>query len=259
MNNINTTLNFSDLIKEAIEPDEVDVTSIRMNDTLNPLIWESEDKIKPEIRKALLLNAKRFIEFSGIEKLTFKDIVLTGSLANYNYNENSDLDVHTLLDFNQISENKNFVDDYLKLKKDLWTKNMSIQIKGFDVETYFQDIAEKHMSTGVYSLMNDSWVRKPLKQIINIDTINIKAKSSDLMNSIDGLIKNITSSSFLNKYKFLKDKIKKLRQSGLELGGEFSTENLVFKILRNTGYLRKMVDAKKEYLKNELSLSETKT
>ena len=56
--------------------------------------------------------------------------------------------------------------------------------------------------------------------------------------------------------KKLKDKIKKLRQTGLDRSGEFSSENLAFKILRNTGYLEKMVTLKNDYLTQELSLNE---
>ena len=95
--------NVSDILKEVIEPDAVDVSSIKMNDTLSPLIWGEDEKLKPEVRKTLLKNAKRFIEFSGVENLKFDDVILTGSMANFNYNENSDLDVHTIMDFNQIS------------------------------------------------------------------------------------------------------------------------------------------------------------
>jgi hypothetical protein len=49
-------------------------------------------------------------------------------------------------------------------------------------------------------------------------------------------------------------KIKRMRQSGLESRGEFSVENLVFKNLRNGGYLEKLSDAKNKILDNELSL-----
>ena len=112
--------NISDVLKEVVEPDTVDVSSIKFNDALNPLVWESDEKIKSEVRNILLKNAKRFIEFSDVENLKFNDIILTGSMANYNYNEESDLDIHIILDFNQISENKEFVGDFLKLKKQLW-------------------------------------------------------------------------------------------------------------------------------------------
>jgi len=250
--------NVSDILKEVIEPDVVDVSSIEMHDTLNPLIWESDETLKPDVRKALLKNAKRFIEFSGVENLKFTDILLIGSMANYNYSDNSDLDVHVVLDFNQISENKDFVGDYLKLKKQLWNDSMPIQVKGHDVEMYFQDSDQVYHSSGSYSLIKNDWIRKPVKKIINIDTADVQLKSADLINAIDDLENEIDSENFLNKHTKLKDKITKYRQTGLDKAGEFSTENLVFKVLRNTGYLGKLYDMKNEYLTKELSLDEFK-
>lgn len=248
--------NISDVLKEVVEPDTVDVSSIKMNDTLCPLIWESEEKLKSDVRMILLKNAKRFIEFSDVEGLKFGDIMLTGSMANYNYNEDSDLDVHIILDFNQISENKEFVGDFFKLKKQLWADKLPIQVKGHDVEMYFQDSKEPHHSSGTYSLVKDEWIRKPTKKIINIDSADVQLKSADIMNAIDDLESNRSESDFLKKHEQLKNKIKKYRQSGLDKSGEFSTENIVFKVLRNTGYLEKMVEIKNEYLTQELSLNE---
>ena len=45
----------------------------------------------------------------------------------------------------------------------------------------------------------------------------------------------------LEKLERLKDKIKKMRIAGLETGGEFSTENLAFKLLRRRGELNTLV------------------
>lgn len=119
--------NISDVLKEVIEPEAVDVSTIEMNDTLCPLMWESDEKLKPEVREVLLKNAKRFIEFSDVENLKYNDVILTGSMANYNYNENSDLDVHIILDFNQISENKDFVGDFFKLRNNFGQKNFQFK------------------------------------------------------------------------------------------------------------------------------------
>ena len=248
--------NISDVLKEVVEPDTVDVTSIKMNDTLCPLIWDNDEKLKPDVRAILLKNAKRFIEFSDVEGLKFADIILTGSMANYNYGEESDLDIHIIMDFNQISQNKEFVGDFFKLKKQLWADRLPIQVKGHDVEMYFQDSQEPHHSSGTYSLVKNDWIRKPTKKIVNIDTADVQLKSADIMNSIEDLESNKSESDFLKKHEQLKNKIKKYRQSGLDTGGEFSTENIVFKVLRNTGYLEKMVEMKNDYLTQELSLIE---
>ena len=249
--------NISDVLKEVVEPETVDVSSIKMNETLNPFIWESEEKIKPEVRNILLKNAKRFIEFSDVENLKFNDVMLTGSMANYNYNDESDLDIHIIMDFNQISENKEFVGDFFKLKKALWADKLPIQVKGHDVEMYFQDAGEPHHSSGTYSLVKDEWIRKPTKKVINVDSADVQLKSADIMNAIDDLDSNKNQKDFLKKHEQLKNKIKKYRQAGLDSNtGEFSTENLVFKVLRNTGYLEKMVEFKNDYLTKELSLNE---
>jgi predicted nucleotidyltransferase len=248
--------NISDVLKEVIEPEAVDVSTIKMNDTLCPMIWESDEKMRSDVRKTLLKNAIRFIQFCDAENLKYNDIILTGSLANYNYNENSDLDVHVVLDFNQISENKDFVGDFFKLKKQLWADRLPIQVKGHDVEMYFQDTNEPHHSSGTYSLIKDKWIRKPTKKIVNVDMADVQLKSADIMNTIDDLEKNADDESFINKHEKLKEKIKKYRQTGLDTAGEYSIENLVFKILRNSGYLEKMVDMKNDFLTKELSLDE---
>ena len=85
---------------------------------------------------------------------------------------------------------------------------------------------------------------------------DVQLKSADLINSIDELEKEKDSENFIEKHKKLFDKIKKYRQSGLDKSGEYSIENLVFKILRNNEYLKKMTDMKNEYLTQELSLNE---
>lgn len=244
----------SDVLKEVIEPEQVDVSSIQYHDDLNPLIWDNE-KLKDDVRKTLLKNAKRFIEFSGLEELQFEDVILTGSMANYNYNENSDLDVHILLNYDQISDNYDFADEFLKMKKSIWNDRYPIQIKGHEVEMYYQDANEAHHSTGTYSILNNEWIDEPTKKIIDIDTNNIKQKGAQLMYEIDDLEKFKDPDIFLERYNVLKDKIKRMRQSGLEENGEFSTENLVFKILRNSGYLEKLVELKNKYLTKDLSLN----
>ena len=253
-----STRQVSDILKEVIEPEAVDVSSIQFHDDLNPLIWDKKGVMKDDVRKQLLKIAKRFIEFSDLEKLNFDDIIMTGSMANYNYNENSDIDLHILMDHDQVSKQKDFADEFLKMKKSIWNERYPIQIKGHDVELYYQDTDEPHHSTGTYSVIKNEWINEPTKKIIDVDTENIKLKSSYLMYEIDDLNDIKDSKIFLLKYNDVKDKIKKMRQNGLETGGEFSSENLTFKVLRNTGDLQKLAYLKEYYLTNELTLNEEK-
>jgi hypothetical protein len=75
------------------------------------------------------------------------------------------------------------------------------------------------------------------------DVINDAEEEDSLENS-----KNI-----INK---LKDKLKKYRSTGLEDGGEFSNENLVFKVLRRNGYIQKLFDFQIKNTDKNLSLKE---
>lgn len=241
----------SDLLSEVVEPDSIDVSNLHMKNDLCSKIWKN-DKLIPQVRKVLLKNALEFIKYSKVDKMNFKDIIITGSLANYNYTENSDIDLHVLIDFDQISEDKEFVGEYFKNKKNLWSENYPSSIKGHEVELYFQDVSEPHTSTGVYSLISDEWLTKPVKKMITIDTPNVQLKSAHIMNAIDDLEE--TNGDITEKIETLINRIKKMRKSGLEKEGEFSTENIVFKVLKNSGYIKKLYDLKKEEISNELTL-----
>jgi predicted nucleotidyltransferase len=245
-----------ELLEEDEELKSFDVNQLLLKDVLNPDIWLNEDTIRPEVRKVLLKNALGFINFTKINTLGYKDIIFTGSLANYNYTDASDLDVHILMDTSQITNNQEFLIEYLDAKKDLW-KNVfnDIKVKNHDVELYVQDVNEFNVSSGIYSLMSNKWLVKPIKKMINIDTNTIEKKASYFMKKIDKIDSTIfDNNEKLNAIHKIKDKIKKLRQSGLNKEGELSIENLVFKVLRNTGYLAKLMDMKQQITSKELSL-----
>jgi hypothetical protein len=245
----------SELINEIIDPNSVEVNDFHKKNELSAKIWNNETiKMHEDVRKALLRIAKEFIEFAGLEEYKFDDITLTGSLANYNYTDVSDLDVHILMDFSQISDDQELVGEYLKNKKTLWNDNMPIKAKGYDVEMYVQDINESHASTGVYSLIDNTWNTKPMKEIIQLDTGNIQLKSADYMNSIDNILDSEHTESTIKEIERLFDKIKAMRKAGLDKDGEFSIENIVFKILRRNGYIEKLLDLKKNLITKKLTI-----
>ena len=53
-----------------------------------------------------------------------------------------------------------------------------------------------------------------------------------------------------------KDKIMKMRKAGLERKGEFAEENLIFKTLRNTGYIGKLNDIIRNEYDRSVSLDQ---
>jgi hypothetical protein len=247
--------NISDIINEIVDPNSIDVNDFKKKDELCPKIWDNESMtIHEDVRKGLLRIAKEFIEYANLSKYKFEDITLTGSLANYNYSDESDLDVHILMDTSQITDDKELVADYLKSKKTLWNESMPLEAKGHEVEVYVQDSSEPHTSTGVYSIMRNKWLTKPIKEIIQLDTNNIQKKTSEIMDSIDDIMDSEHTESTVFQIERLFDKIKSMRKAGLDDEGEFSVENIVFKILRRNGYIEKLVDLKKELITKKLTV-----
>lgn len=251
--------NVKDVMTEIISKDAVNVSYLSKKNKLNPEIWLDDDSLYPDVRKMMLANALEFIKFCNIEEITYNDVIMTGSLANYNWTKYSDIDIHILLDFKQICDDEELVSDIMKTKKALWENKIDATIKGFDVELYIQNAQEPHVSTGVYSIMNEKWVKKPMNQLVNIDLANVQLKSADLMNQIDDLLETNNIINALDSAIMLFDKIKKYRQIGLDRDGEYATENLVFKVLRNNGYLTKLAKEKDRLLSNKLSLDEINT
>ena len=243
----------TDILSEVVEPDSIDVNTVKKKDTLCPEVWD-DMLLKNDVRSTLLKIAIEFLKMSKLDTFKYKDIILTGSLANYNWTENSDIDLHILMDFNQISDDKELVGDYLKNKKSIWNDKYPIKVKGHDVELYVQDINEPHASTGVYSLIKNDWTTKPVKEIIQLDVANIQLKASDIMNKIDDILELKNSVNKIDKITQVIDKLKLMRQTGLDGDGEFSDENIVFKILRNYGYIKKLYDCKDELLTKSLTL-----
>ena len=235
------------------------LSSFRLQKELNPKIWESSDKMSPKVRDRLLDIAYEFIEFLGVD-VVISDVVMTGSLANYNWSRFSDVDLHLIADFEQFSEKElPLYEELFRLKKTLFNDKHDITIYGYDVELYVQNDVESHFSSGEYSILFDEWKNKPKKEKVKIDTELIKNKSEHWMKIIDEVINNSDDKSFesgVESIDKVKDKLKKYRTAGLEGGGEMSDENLVFKVLRRNGYIQKLFDFRNEYQDKKLSLKE---
>jgi hypothetical protein len=235
--------------------------SFGTKETLNPKIWNDVDTndpvLKNGIRVALLEIASEFMEFLG-DDLIIDDVRFTGSLANFNWSEFSDIDLHLYVDFSQFDpKDREVYKELFQLKKTLFNSTHNITVKGYEVELYAEDINETHFSTGVYSVLFDEWVHKPERENVSIDREILTKKVSNMMDKIDNLIDDVSDDELevaLKKIEKFKDKLKKYRSSGLEKDGEFSYENLVFKFLRRNQYIDKLYDFKNKLMDKKLSL-----
>ena len=221
---------------------------------LNPLFF-TNNKLNDEVRKKLLEIATQFIDSLKLEGVSVKDIILAGSLANYNWSSYSDVDLHVLFDFSEINEDIELVAEYMLAKKSIWNLKYNIKIFDFDVELYGQDENEDFVSSGIYSIKNNSWVIEPKKENHAIPINKLIRKASFFTKIIDNIIEvKANVDKKLELIEKMEDKISRFRSTGLENGGEFSEENLVFKILRRTNYIQKLKDFKQNLIIQKLSL-----
>lgn len=239
------------------------IKSFSLKESLNPKIWTSptnpdSSELKENIRLKLLEISNQFQEFIGLE-IFVSDIHMTGSLANFNWSEFSDIDLHLIVDFSQFSEKqKELYTELFKLKKTLFNLQHNIKIFTYDVELYVQDESEEHTSSGVYSVLFNEWIVTPKKEDFQVDKKVLLNKVNSWITKIDETIeqskeeKDLENSlEFLNK---LRKKIKEYRSTGLSKGGEFSYENLVFKFLRRNGYIEKLFNFENDIIDKRLSL-----
>ena len=127
----------------------------------------------------------------------------------------------------------------------MWSSTNDIKIKGHEVELYIEDIDDKGVSTGIYSILNNDWIRKPEKNETNIDEKKILQKGEEYGKLIDDIFNRAKNGeNVVKEVDELKNKLKRFRQSGLESGGEYSYENLTFKLLRRNGFIDKLFKIK---------------
>ena len=112
---------------------------VEKHDELNPVLFE-DGKLKEDVKQALHRIATEFcdgLHENGI-KYKLDDIVLTGSNASYNYNKNSDIDLHLRFDTSIYDDEEKqtmaaMIYDYAK--KAFNTK-YTIKIQDIPVEIY---------------------------------------------------------------------------------------------------------------------------
>lgn len=237
--------------QQDLEP----IKSFYLKEELNPKLWD-DFKLDDEVREELLTIAQDFYENveAGADVV---DIVLAGSLCNYNWSENySDFDLHIIIDFDDVDENFELVEKFCDYAKKIWNEQHDIKIKGYEVEIAIQDnddldkAIEGGRMGGVFSLLKNKWIKRPERIDFEPDEKLIEEKAKTIMMSVD----DIEEQSEEDKYEAFDEKISKVwkkikdfRQSGLDSeSGEFSVGNLVFKLLRRNGYIGKIMELKRK-------------
>lgn len=232
---------------EEVDPQEVR-KYIVFKKRLNPKFWADDLSMNPKVRLLLLKVSMEFYNFIDLKDLYVEDIIVTGSNASYNYTSLSDLDVHLIVDFNK-APCPDLIENFFITKKTLWNTLHDIKVGGQNVEMYVQDKKGSLQANGIYSILNNEWVMKPKAKKPSWDNNAVIAKTEFYANEVDVIL----AAPEIDDIDDLLGRLKRMRQSGLASGGEFSTENLAYKSLRNLGYLDKLFSARSKLQDRKLS------
>lgn len=239
-------------LAETVSDDDVEQYDVKHS--LNERIWQN-GHLRSKVRMRLLDIADDFFDTLGISEDDRVDTILTGSMCNYNWTSSSDIDLHIVVDFSNICDDTETLKDYFDMKKNEWNKEHErLKIYNFPIEVYIQDVNEKHISHGIYSLESDKWLVKPMLKSFSdtvFDKNDIVAKANYIMDIIDDLDNASQHEKDKHKLSVLRNKITSLfkrlktkRQDSLNGYGEMGSWNIVWKILRNNGYIERLVALK---------------
>ena len=221
--------------------------AVTFHDKLNPKLWNGI-KLRPEVREHLIKIAQDFLQELGVHDLDVKDITISGSNAAFSYTKHSDLDLHILVDMGNLPTDEVYK-ELFNAKKTIYNDSHDITIHTIPVELYIQDSRQPVVSLGEYSVMNDEWVKIPTKRRSDFDQTVTKSKYEKLLDVMEIALK----SRKYSKVKHILDTLRRYRQAGLDKGGEFSPENLAYKMLRSQGYITKLYDLRDKLHSEKLS------
>ena len=237
---------------------EVDPEGFSINDQLEPQVW-FKDRLRAPVKKRLMAIAEDFVE--GLPfPATIQDVRFTGSLANYNWSKYSDIDLHIVIDFTELDDNRALVKEMFDAKRLRWNELHDIKIKDYDVEIYVEDTSEEHSSSGIYSILSDEWIQHPEQIDRSIDLETAKKKASDIEQQIASIDRLYDAGEFekvMRHVDRIKKKIRTMRQAGLDTEAmEFSPENIAFKLLRRNDLLDTLTKLKYKAYDQSMTLDD---
>ena len=130
---------------------------------------------------------------------------------------------------------------------------------GFQVEVYPENKSKNQKSSGLFSLAKNEWITIPHKTEEKVDKDLVKKKYQNEVDKIlqiedDSKKKNLDFQKIIKQIDKYKDALRYKRSVAIREEGEFAVENLVFKMLRNNGFLEKLSKLKRQLYDDALTL-----
>ena len=246
-----------DQAEEMFKNGELNLKSFDLHNELNSQFWNN-GRLDSEVRVKLIEIAMDFFDSLGLADMTpqddtnesifnkyVTDVCMLGSLASYNYSSYADIDLHLVMNERAFIEDNcdggeefalNMLQKYFMKCKNAWNLlHGELKIHGYDVELYMQDVNEENATNGVYSLVNNIWVKKPQPMSdSNLDRDLVRRKVMgyiELIDDIESNVRTVQENSGLealeNKLQDVKTKIVKgtENRTGSWSGGDVQREH----------------------------------
>jgi hypothetical protein len=223
------------------------------NEHLHPAIWDKDNHLLPNVHNDLVKWTNTFIAAMEINKFRVHDIQFKGSMANYIYHKDSDVDIHILVD--KLPPENSSIAKELDNKRIVFTKENHYNVAGHPVEFFIRQWNEKHSSDAVYSIMHGKWESIPNPpHKSDIDMPEIKKHFTEfytkLQNAYDYMLtktgdKRKAVNNAVKAYK----QILSLRATVLDKskGVEYTPWNLAFKALKRTKFFKYLLTEQRKY------------
>lgn len=218
-----------------------------MQKELNPKIWEDK-KLREDVRETIIDIVSEFMD-NLIIPVEILDVRVVGSNASYNYTEHSDLDVHIISNLELVGSPTEIVQALYNSERSNFNRTHNIKIKGIEVELYVEDVNSAVTSNGIYSVIDDVWIKEP--QIIK--ERSVKIDKNELQNLVDS-VQSVLDDGDSGDIKDCINMLYLMRKDSIATDGEYGVGNLLFKEIRNRGLLNALKDKYNEMISDELTL-----
>ena len=213
--------------------------------SLPPEIWEEPTgapDIKRPIRKVLLQIAQDFWNDIPHGTATLVDVLLIGSCASYWWTPSSDIDLHLVVRYEGDDGEEVLSRELHRARQTIWNEKQNPMIGTHEVEVIIQPTDEHHWDPGVYSLREDKWLLPavPGEPPPTAPDRVVLRKAEAVLEKVRAALKAMKDEDPRRAHQMtreLKDRLRRMRRTGLERDGAGSPENLAFKALRDVGAL----------------------
>ena len=232
------------------------------------------------INKRILKSFKKLINnfINEIPLKKFQDSIeqniFVGSMAGYQWHDDADIDLHVVIDSEELANYHNMSTiELMQTLRDITKKfNKRFYIVGYPIEFYIQEKNEPFYSNGIYDIDYNTWIKKPeineydkkrIKEAKNLAKqykYNFLQKIKEINKDLKNAKNNEQNEEIMQKLskdkEYLKSEINQLkekRKKAIQQEGDIAIDNMIIKFLGRMKIIKKIKDKIEELEKFEFN------